>query len=338
MEKLIIYFLLYSFLLSGCKKDNVDKRACNSSTDGSISAVVDNQSWSACEFKSVYYPKLELLSIVAVDETSNLEIRFYITIDTITPLKSYNINFNSNNGIEIVQPITLASGYSWDLYICDPQKTGIGGIFTLTSLDTLTGKISASFSVTGFSKYQNRNISITNGVLNNVKLTTQNIQYDDPSFVKVNMNGVNWYSKQVNAGINLNIGGVASFLRISVQGYQKDIGYCQSYLPSFDGGSGRELNFQIPLSLGTGTYPLKPWHLFHQTLSSQHFLFYFKNYNDYNDSNFYYPITGSNISVTSIDNTNRNLDATYTTQTKDSLGNNFNFTSGEIHIRNWEPL
>lgn len=336
MKKLIIPFLTVSILLFACKKDNANRRTCTSNNDGSISATIDNQQWSACEFKTAYYPQEDLISIVAIDESSNLEIRFYITIDSITPLKVYNINSNENNGIEIVQAINISNGNSWDLFVCDRQKPGIGGTFVLNNLDTISGKISATFSITGFSEYQNRNITVNNGVINNVKLTTHNIQYEDPSYLRAKINGVNWYTKQLSARVYLNIGGANnSFLSVEGQGYQRDLGYCQSYFDAHQAGSGRILFFYIPLSLGVGIYPLEPSNMFQQTISSQHFLFNFEHY-DYD--NRYYPITGSNILVTHLESINRKLDATFTTQAKDSLGNIFNFTSGEIHLTDWIPL
>jgi hypothetical protein len=63
-----------------------------------------------------------------------------------------------------------------------------------------------------------------------------------------------------------------------------------------------------------------------------------KHYNDHDFDNRFYPSLGSTISLSSVDTTNRNLDATFTTNTTNSSGTSISFLSGKIHIRNWEPF
>jgi hypothetical protein len=335
MKKSLSFFLILTVLLVSCTKDNDGKIDCSPSGDGKISVSLDNQAWNACQFRAVYYPKGELLSLVAIDENQGYEIRFYITIDTITPVKTYYINANENNGLEVIQQIPPGNNSPIsDIYVCDYQKPGLGGYLTITSLDTMTGRISGQFHAVGFSKDQNKTISLDNGIIDNAKLTTS-YRANDACYVKTKINGTNWHTNNVNAYVGLTIGaGLATFLNVSVPGYPYDYGDCQTFFPAFARNSnpGRELNFTIPLMLGLGTHPLEPSNVYIQTVSSQHFL---SNFRHFDFDNKYYPTTGSSITITSLDNTTRNLHATFNMQAKDAQGNIFNFTAGEINLTRW---
>lgn len=340
MKKIITPLATVFILLMACKKDTTsgNKRTCNSTNEGSFSALIDNKSWVACEFKAVYYTKAKTLSVTAIDENSNIELRFFISVDTISPLKTYNINAVENNGLEIVESIVTGNTNGWDIYFCDLLKPGIGGSFSITKLDTITGKISATFNINGYSQNRIKTIMLSNGILNDVKLATSSAFYDE-SYLKATINGVNWYSNQVFAQVTEYIGSpLVSFLEIRAMGYPGDLGDCPQYISSYTRdfflANARNLKFNVPLSLNPGTYPLESSKLYHQTISSQHYLF---SYNHHDLDNSYYPILGSSISITNLDVTNRNLDADFTAQAKDSLGNSFNFTLGKIHIKNWLP-
>ncbi len=338
MRKITTLLPTLFILLLACNKDVTNKpRNCNPGNDGNLSAIIENKTWTACEFKAVYYPKANLLAINAIDENSNFEFRFFITTDTITPLKVYNINAYENNGLEIVQSLGNESSLFADIYYCDLLKPGIGGTISITNLDTTTGKVSATFNVTGYSDYQHKNLTVSNGNMDNIKLINSPLFYDS-SYMRAKVNGINWYSKQVYAGVNEYIQPTnISFLDIIATGYPDDLGDCPKYLDTYSrtihGNGERRLRFNIPLALGKGTYPLQSG--YYQTSASQHYLF---DYSHRNTDNLYFPLTGSSISVTSIDTTNRNLDLDFTTLAKDSSGNTINFTEGKIYIRDWQKF
>ncbi|HEX7902981.1 MAG TPA: DUF6252 family protein [Chitinophagaceae bacterium] len=343
--KIINFIVLISavLFLSKCKKDNPSNstlRTCNPVSDGIFSATINNEPWIACNYKAVYYTKDKVLSMTAIDQNSNIELRFFITLDTILQLKTYTINSNENNGLEIVQTIMNGNSSGEDIYFCDLISPTTGGTITISKLDTLTGKISGTFNVTGYSRDQHETMTLTNGLLNDVKLVKSSLSYFDGSYISSNINGTNWYANGVFSKVTLYIGSpLYSFLEVRAMGYPEDLGECPQYLSSYSRNifwaGGRNFVFNIPLSQGTGTYPLQPSNMYNQTISSQHYLF---SYNHHDFDNRYYPLLGSNITLTSLDTAHRNLDAIFTTQVQDSRGNNINLTTGKIHIRNWQPL
>ena len=336
-----LLFVSVLFLTTGCKKDgSLSQRICNSSSDGNFSATLNSQSWTACNFKAVYYPKAKVLAINAIDQSSDFELRFFITVDSVNPLKTYAINTYEKNGLEIVQRITISSGYSEDIYFCDLISPSTGGSISISKLDTIAGVISATFNVNGYSKNQNKSISLNNGILSDVKLTTSVYTYYNDSYISATVNGTNWYSSISFAGITEYIGSPTySFLEVRAMGYPYDLGESPQYLQSFSRSpfwaNGRNLVFNIPLSQSASIYPLEPTNQFHQTLFSMHYLL---NYNLHDDSNLFYPIAGSTISFSSIDTANRNLEGTFTTQLRDSSGHTINFANGKIHVKNWAKL
>jgi hypothetical protein len=343
MKIINLLFVFTVLLFAACSKNNGDApnpRTCNAAGDGVLSATINSQPWAGCEFKAVYYTKDKILCINAIDQFSKFELRFFITLDTVSQLKTYAINANEKSGIEIIEGLSDGNNFGSDIYFCDLISPATGGSVTITKLDTLTGKITASFNVTGYSQSQHKTITVTNGLLNDVKLTKSALAYSNPSFISVTINGVNWYNKAVYARVNEYIASpVYSFLEVRAMGYPADLGECPQYNSSFSRdvfwANGRNLVFNIPLSQGVGTYPLQPSNLYHQTILSQHYLF---SYNHHDMDNSFYPISGSNITITSIDTANRNLDALFNTQVKDSTGTSINFVSGRIHIKNWYPF
>ncbi|MFN8244731.1 MAG: hypothetical protein U0X40_11815 [Ferruginibacter sp.] len=326
-------------LISSCKKEDTSDtlRTCNPSTDGTLTATLNGKSWTACNFKAVYYSKDRSLSITAIDENSDYELRFFISVDSITPLKQYAINSTGNSGLEIVESLVSGNMSSSDIYFCDLLNPGTGGSFTLTKLDTLSGELAGSFAITGYSQSQTKTITLTNGQLLNVKLIKSAKSYNSSSYISANINGVSWFSRQVYAQINGYVGSPQfSFLNVVAMGYPADLGDCPQYLVSFtrsfSWGNGRSLNFSIPTYGAPGTYPLEANSS--STPISAHYNF---NYNHHDYQNLFNPLPGSTISITNIDTAHRNLDINFTAQAKDSTGRLFNFSTGKIHIVNWQP-
>jgi hypothetical protein len=340
--KLYYYSLIFTIcsILFSCKKepDDSNKRICNPSGDGSIAATINSQSWSACNFKAVYYTKAKILTIKAIDSKSQFELRFFITIDSITPLKTYTINTTSNNGLEVVESISNGNSSGSDIYFFDLVKPGIGGSITITKLDTITGNLSASFVVTGYSKEQAANITLGNGVITDVKLVNSTYTYISTSSISATINGIDWYSNQVFAKVNGYIGSPQySFLEVRAMGYCDDLGQCPQYLDSYSRspfwGNGRNFTFNIPLYLGIGRYPLESTKAYDP--NSPHYLV---NYNHHDFENRYYPTSGSFINIISIDTLNKSINATFNTQLKDSTGFSFTTLAGKIHINGWFPF
>lgn len=337
-------FILLSLIITinSCKKDDtvdVRKRTCNSTGTGTFSANINNQAWSACEFNATYYSNQKLLALKAIDENSNIELRFLITLDTVTPLKTYTIGPNENCGVEIVESINNSdTSAGWDRYLCDLSLPNNGGSFTITELDTVSNKLSAHFTVKGYSPDRHITIDLNNGTLTNVKLNKSDFSYGD-NYMSANINGTNWYSNSVYAKINSYIGSTAiQFLEIRAEGYfvAPDGNYYEGvFARDVFNADGRHLTFVVPIALGNGTFPLEPSNSFVQTWNSQHHLF---NYNNHNNDNLYYPITGSTVSISNMDIINRSLDAVFNTQAKDSTGQVINFTTGKIHIERWQPF
>ena len=311
--------------------------SCNSSGDGSFEAAINGQSWKACLFKAVYYPKDKLLAIKAIDNAYQFELRFFITVDSITPLKTYNINSSSNNGLDIIESIGSGSMHGTDIYFCDLVRPGTGGTLVLSKLDTVAGLISASFNVNGYSQNQSKNITLSNGVINEVKLIKSSVSVDQGSYISATINGANWYSKQVYAMVGGYSGSPAySYLDFRAMAYPDDIGDCPQYNQSYSRDPfwavGRNLVFNIPLYLPPGTYKLEPANLF--SPNTPHHLL---GYNHHNSNDQYYPLAGSSITVTAIDTANKRIDINFTAQIRDATGNSFNLTNGKIQLRWWLP-
>ena len=318
-----------------CTKEDDDliKITCNPSSDGSLTATINNQAWTVCQFKTVYYPKVRLLVVKAVDNSYQHELRMHIRLDSITPLKTYTINSTSTSGCEIIESAGSGNIHSTDIYYCDFPKPGQGGTFTLSKLDTVSGTMSATFTITGYSQYQAKNITLTNGVITNAKLVTSQLSYDNRSYMSATINGVQWYSDRIWAVITGYIVPMPqySYLGVKVSGYTTDLGDCPSYNQSYADDFKRYFNFDIPLAKPAGTYALETANQSYP--DREHFLLSYEHH-DFN--NRYYPIPGSTITVTSIDTANKKLDINFTTQVKDATGNTFNITNGKIHLVHWE--
>lgn len=328
-------------LFYACIKDpanNNPERTCNLSGTETFSASINNEPWNGCEYRAVYYPYTKQLSIAAIDKDSKDELRFFITLDTISPLKSYTIGPNRTTGLEIVEDFSSANVSGTDIYYCDLNKpTAMGGTITLSKLDTLTKKMSATFNATGYSPNQKKSITIQNGVIDNIKLDTAHWRYGNGSYVSASINNLNWYSTDMFKKITMMIGTQNQFLELKIPGYYLDgIGFQSSWSRSYHLNAERYLSFQLPLSSGTGTFQLYPEKapFFYQPLNAQKHIF---SYNVHNVDEKFFPVTGT-ITITGLDTSQRNLDATFSTQTIDTTGNIINFTNGKIHIVKWQSM
>ena len=337
-RSIIIGCLCLLFITACTKNEEEDAdflpRECNPATDGSITARADTVQWSACAFSAAYYSKDRILCIKAIDKKDSLEFRFYINIDSLTPQKTYVIGPYTRDGMDIV-----VSGFH--VYQMDIVKPGIGGLFNLTQFDTVSGRLSASFSMKGVSNTFPSEIVITNGAMSNVLFKKSTKKNPDNSYVSATVNGVDWYTRNLSRQINMYIvSPVYSFLEVRAGGYPADLGDCPNYFQSGSGdllfwADGRSLHFQIPLISGVGTYPLRPYNnTANQSITSPLYLF---RYNHRNDNALFFPLTGSSITVTSIDTTLHRLDATFSTQARDALGNTVNIVNGKIHLEGWLP-
>lgn len=260
-----LLIILATLLFSDCTKDTPGstppERPCNLSAGETISATVNNNVWTGCEFKAVYYTFLNLVSITAIDKDSKHELRFFITLDTLTPLNTYSVGSNTTSGIEIVESPADSTVGGPDIYFCDFIKPGIGGTINLSKLDTLTKKITANFNVKGYSMNQQKFITIQNGVINNVKLDTSHAKYSDNSYISADINNLNWYGRKMFKKITSRIISPQyyEFLEIKMPGYYIAASYIQDvWTRSYSNSAERYLSFQIPLSLGTGTFQLLP--------------------------------------------------------------------------------
>jgi hypothetical protein len=164
----------------------------------------------------------------------------------------------------------------------------------------------------------------------------------DNSYVSATVNGVDWYTRNLFRRITMYlVSPTYSFLEIRAGGYAADLGDCPNYFNSGGGdlllwADGRSLQFQIPLISGAGTYPLRPYNnTANQSITSPLYLF---RYNHRDIDTLFFPLTGSSITVTSIDTTLHRFDATFSTQAKDALGNTVNMVNGKIHLESWFPF
>lgn len=326
---------------SSCESDDPEtpERICQPASDGGISAAINATNWTGCEFKAVYYRKDHQLSVSAVDKRSTYELRFSISLDSVSPLKNYLINSNSNNGLAIIEQV----GQTIYGYECDYLKPTIGGGFNLTSFDTATGRLSASFRATGFDYENNRTIDIENGVMMNVKLNKSDSSQRSRAYLRAKINGVDWYSLQVGGLVTLHIGSpLYSFVNVQSAGvpadYYDGVKYIDGY-PVFGGGV-RGLSFFLPLALSPGTYPLGGHGLYQQTIADQRFLFNLWEFqNDPNNSpGIYYPQPGSTFILTSLDTAGRHLEARFSMQAKSPAGGIYNITEGELFLPYWRKM
>ena len=332
----VLTLLPVTLFFCGCKKDpsTGNVRTCNILGSEVFTASIDNQSWNACEYKVIYYKFTKQLSLAAIDNDSKTEIHFLISLDTITPLKTYPIGPNRSSGIEILKNISYANITDADLYYCDMDQPATGGTITITKLDTVTKQFSGTFTVNGYSSAAQKTIAIQNGSINNIQFETSAFTFPDHSYVSADINNTNWYGRDMQKSINFKIDQINQFLTIQVQGYYLDD---INFLGLIGNGFiERDLTFQIPLALGTGTFQLYPLKLpfSNQTANSQKQLF---SYTTHNANGICYPVSGT-ITILNMDLVNRNLDARFSTQTRDTTGNNINFANGKILIENWKPL
>jgi hypothetical protein len=327
--------------LYACTKEpatDSPERTCNLTNTEVLSATINSQPWNGCEYRAVYYPYTKQLSIAAIDKNSKDELRFFITLDTISPLKSYTIGPNRTTGLEVVEDFSSVNVSSTDIYYCDLNKpAGMGGTITISKLDTLTKKMSATFNATGYSLNQKKSITIQNGIFDNIKLDTAHWRSGNGSYVSAAVNSLNWYGTDMFKQITMTIGPQNQFLELKIPGYYLDgIGFQSSWSRSYHFDAERYLSFKLPLSLGTGTFQLYPEKApyFYQPINAQKHIF---SYNVHNADEKFFPLSGT-ITITSIDTAKRNLDATFSTQTADTTGNIMNFTNGKIHIVKWQDI
>ena len=147
------------------------------------------------------------------------------------------------------------------------------------------------------------------------------------------INGVQWYSDYIWARITGYIVPLPqySYLGVRVAGYNIDLGDCPSYNQSYTSDFKRNFYFDIPLAKPAGTYPLETANQWYP--DREHYLL---GYDHHDFNNRYYPVSGSTITVTSIDTANKRMDISFSTQVKDSTGNTFNVTNAKLHLVHWD--
>lgn len=151
--------LFIPILFSACQKHPIIaliEKTCDFAETAVFSATINNQPWNACQYKAIYYTHAKLLSVIAIDKDSMNELRFYIILDSLSPLKNYIIGPNRTTASEILEDITSDIVEGYDNYFCDFNKTGVGGSLTISKLDVLTQKMSATFTTTGYSIKQKK--------------------------------------------------------------------------------------------------------------------------------------------------------------------------------------
>jgi hypothetical protein len=337
--KFCYLILLVTTAFAACTKDGdeePDPIPCNIQANENFSANINSIPWKSCYFKAVYYTKRKLLSVAALDSNYRNELRFFITLDTVNPLKNYLIGPHTTSGFEILADKSGGQNISRTINYCDIDRPSIGAIFNLTKLDTVAKKLSATFSANGYSLELGTMINIQSGVIDNIKLDTSQSTFADNSYASATINGTNWYGKGMFKKITLTAGGQDQFLSVKIPGYYIDnIGF-QDWARNYNNNSERYLSLQIPLSTGTGTFQLYPERMPYssQPLSTPYHIF---SHNIHNGDKKFYPINGT-ITITHLDMALRNLDATFSTQTKDTNNVIINFANGKIHIVNWEPF
>lgn len=337
MNRIIVLSLTVIILFTACNKDDLQfesTRNCNAAGDGKITTLINDTAWTACEFKAVYYSKAQVLCIDAVEQNSNIELRFFITVDTINPLKAYSVNSKSNSGLEIIQGLRFINPTASDIYFCDLPQAGVGGTINITTLDTAASRVTATFNINGYSQTQQKLIRLTNGIIDS-KLTRPKKDTATNSYIRADIDGTPWYAKPISF-IKRTYTGTrdSSYLEVKAMGYPEDLGDCPPLGFAFPRNTNtqisRNLSFILPLNLPAGTYPLNPYKV--ATPTPLNFLF---AYNQHNYIGRYFPVAGSTITITSNDSANRRIDLNFTGMSKDSLGNGLNFTRGKIHVEGY---
>ena len=332
--------LFITILFFACQKDPIIspiEKTCDFAKMGVFSATINNQPWNACQYKAIYYTHAKLLSVIAIDKDSKNELRFYITLDSLYPLKNYIIGPNRTTASEILEDITSDIVDGYDNYFCDFNKTGVGGSITISKLDVPTQKMSATFTTTGYSIKQKKLITVQEGIIDNIEMDTSGQVFSNGSYVSADINNVSWYGTDMFKKITLMSGLQNQFLELKIPGYYlEDYSFLTSWGHSYNDHAQRYLSFQLPLKLGTGTFQLYPQKepFFYQLLNAEKHIF---SYNLHNSDESFFPLTGT-ITITNIDMAGKNLDAIFSTQTIDTTGNTMNFTNGKIHIVKWEDF
>lgn len=335
--QLLIVFFVVCFL--SCKKTDNDNNLveCNLISGEIFSAALNNSSWNGCKYKATYFYKDKQLCIASIDEQSKNEFRFYIQVDSVNPLKTYFFGRHSIHGLEMVANVNTVNLAESGKSFCDLPKPNVGGEIKITQLDTITKKLSATFSAIGYNPTANKFNTITNGIITNIKLDTSSYMFGyypvDKSFVSATINNDVWRGSGFFIK-SITTGGSIQGLEIKATGYTNKYHQILDYYGRAPIEE-RFLSIYIPTNFPLGTYTLYPERApyFYAPVSS-YILF---SYSEREYFNRFQPTSGF-ITITNIDRVNRNLDATFSAQTKDSLGNSLNFTNGKVHIVNWIPF
>src|SRR5688572_7182036 len=91
----VVFIFFIVLTLAGCKKD--DKPPISAKSSGDFVAKIDDQAWSAHDFKCYYYPKFNDLYIYAVDLNDRVRLEMVVYINPARPEDKYVFEGNGTH-------------------------------------------------------------------------------------------------------------------------------------------------------------------------------------------------------------------------------------------------
>lgn len=285
-----------------------------------FAATINGTDWAPTDCQVEYDSKRRQLHFKASDARGQYYLHVGISLDSVSPLKNYILEGNGNHVAEIV---TGQGQYNTDHNLPDA-----GGIFTLTSLDTIKGTLSGSLHFLSYSADRSNKLIFSADSLNNIPVETYNSSYDG-SLVSCIVNGVKttpWQSRNFFAKITCSTlsdtGPVNKRLELHIQ--------------SIVGGypNHRFILFRIPIDNPVGTYTLSPdaapyIYCGRMDITTGYWI------NNYEES---YIFNTGTIVITEMDKVKRkmkaNFNITYKSPTRQ--GETIQLSDGSIELNGWQ--
>lgn len=311
-------------LFAGCDRNGNGPSTPRST--GDFSARVNNSLKTGHKFKAFYYAGYHQLFVVAQDADWNNKFQMYIVVDSVNPLQNYPFNPNGTNNAEIL-PDSKHSYYS------DINDNSLSGNVQLLKFDTVTGKVSGTFAFKAYNYTRKEYIDVTEGRFEDIELDTVKYQFPG-SYLECDVNGsVKYFTPDTYGRIEAVSGATGPTVTIyAVAGEFGHSSFFDWKVATADRAA-RSLEFDIPLSKGTGTFALTPnvWPYSYQWDT------YHLNEYILRNENPYLPVSGS-ITITHLDTANRKLSATFQMQAKDSTNKTVSFSNGKIELKTWSSM
>jgi hypothetical protein len=317
MKHSLFYLFFSTLLIISCQRDNHEGIQITPDP-GTFNATINSVTWNPPKHKAVYNKTYHELYITASDDSYTLSMA--LGYDSVSMLKSYPLESNGDNDA------VLRIGN--DFYYSGTNMRDAGGSFVLTKLDTVQRKVSGLLQFVGYTSTRDKRVNFLSTAIEDLPLSVDTFRYDGnhADFTVIGATTTICHSKIPSARISC----------ISDYKYKKMEVNITSALGEFS-ALGRYLKFQIPTYLPTGAVQILPDTPPYTYCGGNNNVTARYVIDDYNKA--YYATSGT-INFTSIDTTQRRLNATFTLSLKDTTSRqeSIQIVNGRLTIDRWSEF